>query len=164
MPTRDSSISGATFCRTGSIDSSSFGLAARYLNRLGFWLCDGLELRTGLLRGDAGDSGPRCERVFDAAQGGPQVGEVAQQDGCETVVGDPGHSCRRVNLRREVGGEEPVAVEPARGHQDEDPEGGITEAKARWGRLGIEADHQVDLVNVALIDPPDLLRPGRIRA
>ena len=38
---------------------------------------------------------------------------------------------RRVDRGREVAGEEPVAVEPARGHQDEDAEGGVAERRTR---------------------------------
>ena len=69
----------------------------------------------------------------------------------EAVVLHPLNSERTVNLWPEIDREEPVAVQPTRGHQDEDSEGGVTEPKALRQRLGEEADCGVNQFQVALI-------------
>ena len=93
---------------------------------------------------------------------GPPAWEVAKQDAGHVVVRDPVEPFLRVNLGREVGGEEPVAVEPARGHQREDAEGGIAEAEPFREILGEDADAEIDQLNVVLVDAAQLLLPGRI--
>ena len=60
----------------------------------------------------------------------------------------------RVDLRPEVVGEEAIALQPPRRHQDEDAERGFAEAEALGQRLGVEPGHQVDLLEIAVVDAP----------
>ena len=70
---------------------------------------------------------------------------------------DPVEALGRVDLGRVVVGEEAVALQPPRRHQDEDPEGGVAEAEAGRQRLGEQPDLEVDAVDVPVVDVADLL-------
>src|SRR5215472_9325716 len=74
----------------------------------------------------AGHPLPRLEGVGHAAQGRAKLRVVTKHDVGHRRLLDPVHSELRVDLRREVLGEIAVAVEPARRHDDEDPEGCVT--------------------------------------
>ena len=54
---------------------------------------------------------------------------MAQDHAGHAVVGDPVHAERRIDLGPEIDGEEAVALQPARRHQDEDAEGRVGEAE-----------------------------------
>ena len=84
---------------------------------------------------------------------------MAEEDGGHGVVADPVHAGLAIDLRGVVGGKEAVAVEAARGHEDEDAEGGIGEAEALGRGFGEEADDEVDRVDVVGVDAADLLAP-----
>ena len=90
---------------------------------------------------------------------GRELGAVPGQDVDHRVLLHPLQPLAGVDLRRVVAGEEPVAVEPARRHQDEDPEGGVAEGEPRRQVLGVQPGDQVDLVDVAAVDVLELARP-----
>src|SRR5208283_2248199 len=98
-------------------------------------------LRIGVSRPGCGcdDRPPRGERARRAGQDAGQVWAVAEDDAGHAVVGDPVHAERRVDLRAEVDGEEAVALQPPRGHQDEYAEGGVGEPETLRGSLREEA-------------------------
>src|ERR1700730_4026315 len=77
----------------------------------------------------ASDFVPRREAIGDPFQRGPKLGELAQQGRLHRIVANPSHSELGVDLGPEVVGEETVALQAPRGHQDENPEGGVAEAK-----------------------------------
>src|SRR5271169_4919711 len=62
----------------------------------------------------------------------------------------PSHAGRRVDLRRKVGGEEAVTVQPAGRHEDEDAEGGVAETETSRLFLGQHSDYRIDGVDVAV--------------
>ena len=65
------------------------------------------------------------------------------------VVHHPVDAERRVELGPEAGGEEAVAEQAPRGVEDEDVELGFRDGEAvRPRRLGVEADHQVEVLDV----------------
>ena len=90
---------------------------------------------------------PRRERVAHAAQRGRQVRVVPGQHRRHVVVVDPAHPLGGVDGGREVGGEEPVALQPPRRHQDEDPERGVAEPEPGRRRLGVQAHREVDVLD-----------------
>ena len=63
------------------------------------------------------------------------------------VVVDPAHPLGGVGGGREVGGEEPVALQAPRRHEDEDPERGVAEPEPGWRRLGVQAHREVDVLD-----------------
>src|SRR6516162_10280321 len=77
----------------------------------------------------AGHPLPGLEGVGHAAQNRAKLRVVTKQDVGHRRLLDPVHSELRVDLRREVLGEITVAVQPARRHDDEDPEGGVAESE-----------------------------------
>ena len=101
---------------------------------------------------------PRREGVLDAPQRRRQLRIVPEQHVAHARPVDPVEPRLRVGLRVVVAGEEAVALQPPRRHQDEDAESRVAEAEALRQRLGIEPDHQVDLLDVA-VDLPQLGRP-----
>src|SRR5262245_21234071 len=98
------------------------------------------------------DDVPGCKRVVDAVERGRELGEVAQEQRPHRVRLDPVDALGRVDLGPIVAREETVGLDPARRHQDEDPKGGVAEPEALGLRLGVHADHGVDLFRVA-VDP-----------
>ena len=58
--------------------------------------------------------------------------------------------------------EEAIALQPARRHQDEDPEGRVAEAKPGGLRLREHADHQVQAIDAAFVDVFHLADPLRV--
>src|SRR4029450_6060722 len=91
---------------------------------------------------------PRLETVADAIERRPEPREVPQQHGHQAVVVHPVDAGRRVDVGGEVLGDEAVALQPPRRHQDEDPEGGVAEAEAGRRGLAEQADHQVETIDV----------------
>src|ERR1700694_1020029 len=67
-----------------------------------------------------------------------------------SAVCDPVHAKWRIDLRPEVHRQEPIALEPARRHHDEDPKGRIAEAESCWRCFSKESDHAVDSVDCAI--------------
>src|SRR5262249_9073763 len=59
----------------------------------------------------------------------------------------PGEPGRRIDLRPEIGGEEAVALEPPRSHQDEDAESRVGKPELGWLLLAMHADQEVDLID-----------------
>lgn len=53
---------------------------------------------------------------------------------------DPSEPLLRVRLLVELRGDEAVALQSPRCHQDEDAEGGVAKAEALWKRLAVRAD------------------------
>ena len=92
---------------------------------------------------------------------GASAGIVPQQHVAHARLVDPVEPGLRVRLRVVVAREEAVALQPPRRHQDEDAEGRVAEAESLRQRLGVEPDHQVDLLDVA-VHIPQLRRPGRV--
>ena len=80
-----------------------------------------------------------------------QFRTVPLDDALHAVVGHPVHAERRVDLGPEVDVEEAIALQPPRGHQDENAEGGVAEAKAFRRRFAEQSDHRVDQIDV-LVD------------
>src|SRR5579872_2094310 len=68
----------------------------------------------------------------------------------------------RIHPGSEIRREEAVALEPARGHEDENPECSIAEPEARRCRLRIEPHHQVHALEVTVVYTPNLLGPSRV--
>src|SRR5439155_23136647 len=65
----------------------------------------------------------------------------------------------RVDLRREVAGEEAVTVQTAGRHQDEDAECGVTEAESLRRGLGVQTYGRVDGIDISAVDLTNLLHP-----
>src|SRR5687768_15883252 len=106
---------------------------------------------------------PRCERVLVALERRCHLGMVADDDVAHGVPVDPVQSFGGVDLRGVVAGEEPVALQAAAGHQDEDPERGVTEPEARRRLLAEQPDLQVDVVDPAVVELLDLVVPDGVR-
>jgi hypothetical protein len=70
---------------------------------------------------------------------------------------------RWVDVRVVVLGEEPVALEPARRHQDEDLECGVVEPESGRRLLAEHADLQVDVLAATVVDVADLRTPLGVR-
>ena len=83
---------------------------------------------------------------------------MAQDQAGHAIVGDPVDAERRIDLGPEIHGQEAVALQPPRGHQDEDAEGRIAEAEAGRRRLGHQPDDRIDLVDIAI----DLLEQAHV--
>src|SRR6187399_62776 len=107
--------------------------------------------------------GPGRERVLHALQRRLELREMPEQDGPHVVVGDPVEPDLRVHLGPVVGREETIALEPAGSHQDEDAKRGVAEAEALWRLLREETHLEVDRVEIAVVDLPDLLLPLLVR-
>jgi hypothetical protein len=88
---------------------------------------------------------------------------VAQKHRAHVVRFDPVDPDLRVDLRPVVVGEEAVGFEAARGHQDEDAERRVAEPEPFRLRLRVEADHQIDALDIP-VDPAQLLGRGGIAA
>ncbi len=84
---------------------------------------------------------------------------MAGEDVDHGVGVDPVHADLGIDLGGVVVGEEAVAVEAARGHEDEDAEGGVGEAEALGRGLGEESDDEVDGVDVTGVDAANLFAP-----
>src|SRR5262245_66154246 len=92
----------------------------------------------------------------------PQLWCVPLQHGAHAVILHPCEARRRIDLRREVGGVEAVALEAARRHQDEDAERGVGESETRRRRLAMQADQEIDLLD-RCVHSRELALPGGIR-
>jgi hypothetical protein len=84
-----------------------------------------------------------------ALERGRELRVVAEQDVAEQTLLDPLDAFGDVDLGRVVVGEEAVGLQPARGHQDEDPERRVAEAEAGEELLPEHPHLRVDLVDVA---------------
>ena len=93
------------------------------------------------------------------ASAGSTLGHVALDDVDHRVVLDPVDAFLRVARRPVLGRQEPVALEAPRRHQDEHAERRVAEAHVLGQRLGHQAHQQVHLLDVAVVDPLDLLGP-----
>src|SRR3954454_3357213 len=113
-----------------------------------------LVLAGGGGRGGGGGAGgahvPGHEGVRHTVEGLAELREVPQEDASHVVVGHPLEPGPGVVLLGVAVRDEPVALEPSAGHQDEDPEGGVAEAESLRRRLGVHAHLQVDLLDVAV--------------
>src|SRR6516225_1076457 len=96
------------------------------------------------------DRPPRCKSARVARHQRRQFGTVPLDHAFHPIVGDPVHAERGVDLRAEIDGQETVALQTARCHQDEDSESGITEAEALWWRLAEQADDSINEVDFAI--------------
>jgi len=81
---------------------------------------------------------------------GVQLGEVPQQHRRHGVALDPVDPRLGVDRGRIVAGEQPVALQAPRRHQNEHAERRVAEPEALRRLLGVHAHHQVDLVRVAV--------------
>ncbi len=95
----------------------------------------------------SGRTGHGANAFRTPAQHRRQLGVMSHQHRAHVVLGDPAHALGRVGLRGEVGGEEAVALQPPRCHQDEDAERGVAEAEAGRRRLGVQPHGQVDVLD-----------------
>lgn len=75
---------------------------------------------------------------------------MTQQDRAHRRVPDPCHTDLGVHLGAEIAGEEAITGQAARSHQDEDPEGGVAEAESGRLGFGVEPDHQIQRLDVAV--------------
>src|SRR5437764_15285381 len=106
---------------------------------------------------------PRREWILDTRQHGRKLRCMTCQYARQAVTLDPLHTTRRVDLGRVVSGEEAVALEPARRHEDEDAKRRVAEAESSGLWRGVQTDGQVDPVNVPvhlaqLVDPDWIVR------
>src|SRR5271165_6723074 len=106
--------------------------------------------RTDGIRSPRAHPAPRLEPVLNAAQGRAELRVMAQHDVNHGRLLQPRHAGRRVDLRRKVGGEEAVAVQPAGRHDDEDAEGGVAETETSRLFLGQHSDYRIDGVDVTV--------------
>src|SRR5262249_2728586 len=97
-----------------------------------------------------GDGTEWRKGVAGARQRRGKLRTVAQEDAGHAVVGNPVDAQRRVDLGPEINGQEPIALEAPRSHQQEYAKGGITEAETHRHGLGKQADHGVDHVELAV--------------
>ena len=88
---------------------------------------------------------------------------MSEENARHVVRVDPVEPELGIDPRRVVGGEEPVALQPPGGHQDEDPERGVAEAEARGRRLGEHPDHGIQPFRVVAVHFAKLPRPSWIR-
>jgi hypothetical protein len=88
---------------------------------------------------------------------------VAQEDVLHLRAVDPLDPGLGVDLGPELGGEEAVALQPPRRHQDEHPERRVGEPEPGRERLRVHADLEVHLVDVVVVDAADLLGPLLVR-
>src|SRR5215208_143894 len=102
---------------------------------------------------------PGPESVRDAPQRGNQVGVVAQQHGGHVGVVYPLYPYLGVGMLVVVGREEAVAVEPPGCHQHEDTERGVAERESLRWVFRVHTDHLVELLDVIVVDTPQLLHP-----
>jgi len=65
----------------------------------------------------------------------------------------------RVDLGIVIRREESIAFQTARCHEDKDAEGCVAEAKSLRRILGEHANHQVDLIDVVVVNLPQFLHP-----
>src|SRR5215831_3801854 len=93
---------------------------------------------------------PWRKSVGDLLQHRRQLGEMALQHCRHVVVVDPIDSSLSVHCFRKVVCEEAVTSEPSRRHQDEDTECRIAKAESLGWLFCVHADHQIDLVGVAV--------------
>src|SRR5215510_14996798 len=105
---------------------------------------------------------PRREGVVDAFERHRQLRHVPLQHGLHGIVVDPVHAELGVDLGAKVVGEEPVALEAPRGHQDEDAEDGIAEPESVGEVLRQGSDQEIDAVDVVLVDLAQLGRDLRL--
>src|SRR5262249_57083072 len=89
---------------------------------------------------------PRKIPVGDMGEMRPQLRHMPLQHGPQTVVLHPCEPRRRIDLRREIGGEEAVALEPPRSHQDEDAKSRVGKAGAHWWRVAMHSDSEIQRV------------------
>ena len=98
---------------------------------------------------------PGSEGILHAVEHGLQGGEMAQQDGGHVVLHYPIEAGLRVDFGIVIGREEAITIQAARGHEDEDAEGGIAETKPLWQTpalvLSVHADQQVNLVDIIVV-------------
>src|SRR5262245_33524728 len=94
-------------------------VAARQSDRSGL-----ISLPCGLARNCL----PRRKRILDPFERGRDLRHVPLQNAREAVVADPLETLLCVNLRPVIVGEETIALEPPRRHQEEDAEGRLAKA------------------------------------
>ncbi len=91
---------------------------------------------------------------------------MAQQDGGHVVLHHPIEADLRVDLGIVICCEEAIAIQAARGHENEDTKGCIAKTKSLWKtsalELGVHTDHQVNLVDIVVVNAAQLLYPGGI--
>src|SRR5215204_6136042 len=102
---------------------------------------------------------PGPESVRDAPQRWSQSRVVAQQHGGHVGVVYPLYPYLGVGMLVVVGCEKAVAVEPPGCHQHEDTERGVAEREPLRWVFRVHTDHLVELLDVIVVDTPQLLHP-----
>src|SRR5262249_17901098 len=77
----------------------------------------------------------------------PQLRHVPLEYRTQIIVLYPCEAGRRIDLRSEIVGEEAIALEPPRCHQDEDAEGRIGKAEPGRRLLAMHADQEIDVLD-----------------
>src|SRR5687768_3284467 len=121
--------------------------------------CSGLKIASYAMRSPLS---PRMEGALDALHERRDSREVPRQQVDHARLLNPVDTLPRVDLRSIVARQEAIALEAPRGHQEKDAKRGIAEPEALRQRLGHQADVCIDLFEVVVVDPANLLGPLRV--
>src|SRR5687767_2112072 len=86
---------------------------------------------------------PRLKCILDSRERRPELRKMTPQDTQHRVLLEVVQAELGIDLRAVVVGIEPVALQAARCHEQEDTEGGLAEPETLGQRLGVETGHQV---------------------